>query len=373
MEFKTAFATTERGAFAVPLVDVPAFRALLRGVPGIYEKHMLPNVLCLVPKELLKLVKRPVIELPVELLTSSLLDSDLAQVFQSKHRKIRVRDLFRYAVVHVSHKPSFLASEPLKFASSRRGAFRLQLLSKVSIFSSGVFDLLRVVKRVIRTDSDVHDTSINPENPELGYRFWIIMLKRHVQIERIRSSIVGYRGRFDLPSKIVSVVRRYKESRLDPSFDGRNRGYTVNEVHVDRSLVIPHSSERSPFWKRSALAGFQSFTSTISSTLDERRRKIWNALTDKLVGGVMVIDLVPRLVLESPFCGFIERPGVSSHRLDESNPVLILHPKLESNRSKHIHIAGRYMINSFRYNGRGTLLPGLKTGVSATPAPQVRI
>ncbi len=373
MQFKTAFATTERGAFAVSFIDVPTFRAFLRGVPGVYEKHMLSEGLSLVPKELLKLVKRPVVELLIELLASSLLDSDLAQVFESKHRKIRVRDLFRYAVIHVSHKPSFLARKTLELVSSRLGAFRLQLFTKVSIFSSCILDLLRVVKRVIGADCDVHDTAINPENLELGYRVWIIMLQRHVQIERVSSSIVGYRRRLYLPSKIVSIVLRYKERCFDSSFDGRDRGYTVNEVHVDHPLVVPHCSERSSFWERSALAGLQSFASAISGTLDKGRRKIRNALTDKLVGSVMVIDLVPRLVLESPFGGFIERVGVSSHRFDESNSVLILQPKLEINRSKHIHIVGGQMINSFRHNGRGTLLPGLKTGVSATPAPQVTL
>lgn len=340
MEFKSTFATSERRTFTVPLVDVTALRALLRGVPGVYEKHVLPKGLSLVPKKLLELVKRPVVELAVELLTSSLLDSDLAQIFESKHRKIRFRDLLRYAMVHVSHKPSFLAGETLELAFCRLGAFRLQLSAKVSILSSGIFDLLRVVKRVIGADCNVHDTSIDTKHLELGYRFKIVMFKGHMQIERVGSSIIGYRGRFDLPSEIVSVVQRDKERCLDSSLDGRDRSDTVNEVHCNNSLVVPHRSERSSLWKRSALRGFQSFASTISSPLYQRRWKIRNTLTDKLVGGVMVIDFVPRLVLKSPFSGSRKSLGISSHRFSESNSVLIAHPKLESNRSKHIHIVG---------------------------------
>lgn len=340
MEFKSTFATSERRTFTVPLVDVPAFRTLLRGIPGVYEKHMLPKGLSLVPKKLLELVKRPVVELAVELLTSSLLDSDLAQIFESKHRKIRVRDLLRYAMVHVSHKPSFLAGETLELAFCRLGAFRLQLSAKVSILGSGIFDLLRVVKRVIGADCNVHDTSIDTKHLELGYRFKIVMFKGHMQEERVGSSIIGYRGRFDLPSEIVSVVQRDKESCLNSSPDGRDRSDTVNEVHCNNSLVVPHRSERSSLWKISALRGFQSFASTISSPLYQRRWKIRNTLTDKLVGGVMVIDFVPRLVLKSPFSGFRKSLGISSHRFSESNSVLIANPKLESNRSKHIHIVG---------------------------------
>lgn len=340
MEFKTTFPTPERGTVTVPLVDVTAFRALLRGVPGVYEKRMLPKSFRFVPDKLFQLVKRPIVELVVELLTSSLLDSDLAQVFKSKYRIIRVHDLFRYTVVHVSHKPSFLTGETLELAFCRLGAFRLQLFPKMSIPSSGIFNLLRVVKRVIGTDCNIHDTSIDPNHLELGYRFKIIMFKGHVQIERVGSSIIGYRGRFDLPSEIVSVVLGYKESCLDSTLDGCNRSYAVNEVHCNNSLVVPHRSERSSLWKRSALARFQSFTRAISCTLYQRRRKIRNALTDKLVGGMMVIDFVPRLVLKSPFSGFGKSLGISSHRFSESNSVSVAHPKLECNRSKHVHISG---------------------------------
>lgn len=363
MELKSALTATESRTFTVSFVDVATVGTLLRGVPGVDKKCMLPKVLSFVPKELLKLVKRPVVELPVELLTSSLLDSDLAQVFESKHRKIRVRDLLRYAMVHVSHKPSFLASETLELAFCRLGAFRLQLFAKVSILSSGIFNLLRVVKRVIGADCNIHDTSIDPKNFEIRRWIGIVVFKRHVQIECVSSSIIGYRGRFDLPSKVVSIGQRHEERCFDPSFGRCYSSDAVDQVDCGDSLIVPHGCKWLAFWKRFAFDCFQSFASTISSSLDERRRKI-RALTDKLVGGVMVIDLVPRLVLESPFGGFVERLVIGSHRIKESYPVLIYQPKLESNRSKHIHIVGGYVIYTFR-RCKHALLPALKDGVSA--------
>jgi len=78
MELKSTLTTTESGAFTVPFVDVSAVGTFLRGVPGVYEKCVLPKGLSFVPKELLKLVERPIVELPVELRTSPLLDSDFA-------------------------------------------------------------------------------------------------------------------------------------------------------------------------------------------------------------------------------------------------------------------------------------------------------
>lgn len=87
-------------------------------------------------------------------------------------------------------------------------------------------------------------------------------------------------------------------------------------------------------------------------------------MTDKLVGGMMVIDFVPSPVIKSPSGGFVERLGISSHRIKESHPILICQPKLESDRSKHIHIVGGYVIYTFR-RCKHALLPTLKDGVSA--------
>ncbi|KUK96198.1 MAG: hypothetical protein XE07_1310, partial [Methanothrix harundinacea] len=98
-----------------------------------------------------------------------------------KYRIIRVHDLFRYTVVHVSHKPSFLTGETLELEFCRLGAFRLQLFPKVSILGSGIFNLLRVVKRVIGTDCNIHDTSIDPNHLELSYGFGVVVFERHVR------------------------------------------------------------------------------------------------------------------------------------------------------------------------------------------------
>jgi len=149
MEFKPAFAATEEISFTISFVDMSAFRTFLRGVPGIHKEDMLSESFCFVPDKLLKLVERPAVELSAELLSSSLLNSDLAKIFKSKHRVFRVCDLLRYAMVDVSRKPSFSARKILLRPFCRPSAFGLQLFSKVSMLCSGVFHLLRVVKSVI--------------------------------------------------------------------------------------------------------------------------------------------------------------------------------------------------------------------------------
>ena len=113
---------------------------------------MLPKSFGLVTDKLLKLVERPAVELAVKLFTSSLLNSDLAQIFKSKYSVFRGYNLLRYTMVDISRKPSFLTGHSLKLAFGRFGAFGLQLFAKIGITSAPIFDLLRVEKSVIRAD-----------------------------------------------------------------------------------------------------------------------------------------------------------------------------------------------------------------------------
>jgi hypothetical protein len=137
----------------------------------------------------------------------------------------------------------------------------------------------------------------------------------------------------------------------------------MDEVHGDYSLVIPHSSERLPFWKCLAFHGFQSFASAISCSLYQGRWKIRNALTDKLVGCIVVVNFVPRFVLESPPVGLRERLGKSLHGLKKRSPISFKESKLECYHPKRVHMADGYMKYSYR-SASTRLLPTIKDGVS---------
>ncbi|MFB3765455.1 MAG: hypothetical protein ACE14P_09435 [Methanotrichaceae archaeon] len=114
----------------------------------------------------------------------------------------------------------------------------------------------------------------------------------------------------------------------------------MHKVDSDNSLIVSHGRERLSFWKCFKLNSFQSFASTVSGPLNQRGRKFWDALTDKHVGCIMVVNLVPRSVLKPPFSRDRERFGVSSHRIEESSAILVSQPELKCNRPKHIHIVG---------------------------------
>ena len=308
MEFKATFAATESRTFTISFVGMPTVRALLRSVSSIHKQNMFSKSLSFVADKLLKLVESPIIELAVELFASSLLNSDLAQAFKSKYSIFRVYNLLGYTVVNISHKPSFLTGHSLKLAFGRAGAFGLQLFTKMGITSTPILDLLGVEKSVIRADCNINYPAIYPKNIE-------------------RSDF-----------KILSVMQWHKERCLESSFGAGDCRQTMDHVHGNNSLIISHRREQLSFWKRFAFDCFESFASAISSSLHQGRRQFWNALTGRLVGRIVVINLVPRLVLESPFCGEGECFGVSSHRIEKRPAILVSQPKLECYRPKHCHI-----------------------------------
>jgi hypothetical protein len=319
MEFKTAFAATEIGALTVPLVDMSAVRALLRSVSSIYQENVLSKSLRFVADKLLKLIERPAIELYVKHLasTSALLNSNLAKIFKSKYSVLRVHYLLGYAVIHVSREPSFPTRHELKLAFGWFGAFGLQLLSEIGILSTPILDLLGVEKSVIRADSNIHYSTVYSKNFKVINFLRIIMLQRYVQIEAIVFAVTRDSTGLDNPGKIISIMRWYKEGRLDPPFDTGNGSYSTNKVDSDNSLIVSHGREGLTLWKSSKLNSFESIAGTVSRSLNQRGWKFWNVLTNMLVGCIVVINFVPRSVLESPFCGYGERFGVSSHRIKE--------------------------------------------------------
>jgi len=340
MEFKTTFTATEGGAFTIPLVGMSTIRTLLRSVSGIHKENMLPKSLSFVADKLLELAERPVIELAVELFTSALLNSDFAQIFKSKYIVFRVHNLLRYAVIGISHKPSFLTRQTLKLAFGRSGAFGLQLFTKVGITSTPIFNLLRAVKRVIRADSNIYYSAIYSKNFEISDLLRVVVLKGYMQIEHLISAIIRDRRGLDSPTKVISAIRWYEERCLDSTCNACNCRNSGNEVHRDNSLIISHRREWLSFRDGFTFDRFQSFAGAISSSLHQRGRKIGNALTSMLVGCIVVIDLIPRLILESPFCGYREDFGISSHRIQERLTILVGQPKLKCYHPKHLIYVG---------------------------------
>jgi hypothetical protein len=272
MEFKTAFTATKSRTLTIPFVGMPTVRTLLRSVPGIHKESVLSQRLCLISDKLFKLVERPTIEFEVELLASALLDSDLAQVFKSKHGILRVHYLLRYAVVHISRKPSLTARKTLELAFGRWSAFGLQLFAKIGIFRTPVLDLLGVEEPIIRTDSNIDYSPIYSKNYKTSNLLWIMMFKRYMEVKHLISTIIRDSRGLNGPAKIIFVSWRNKECGLNPSFGRSNGSNTMHKVYGNNSLVISHCRERFSLRKDLAFNSFQGFASTVSGALNQRGR-----------------------------------------------------------------------------------------------------
>ena len=362
MELEPTFPASERRTFPVSFVGMPTYRALLRGVSGINEDNLLSQSLSLVLKKLFKFVERPVVQFPVELLTSPFLNPDLREVFESEDRVIRVHNLLRDTMVSISHKPFFPSGDPAEFPLCRPGAFGLQLLTKMSVFRPYVLHRFGVEKSVVRADCDIHDPSVDPEHLNLRYRFHVWMLHRDVEVKHLLSPVIGESRSRDLPGEVLAMILRDRERRFDPSSHRCNGRKTMHQVHRDDPLVVSHSGKRLSFWQGLTLHGFQGLTRAITRTLHQRGREIRNRLTNTLVSCLVVLHLVPHMVLEPPLCRGRERDGIGPHRIEESSRATFRQLEFERDCPNHIHIL--IMIVEKCNGGDGQFLPGLKTGVS---------
>jgi len=188
-----------------------------------------------VADKLFKLVETPIVKFPVKVFTSTFLNANAGQVFKSNHIKGHIDNVFGNTMVNIRHKPSFLSADLLKKTFSRFGAFGLEVLPQICIFSSCIFDAARIEKDIIGTNRDINNPSINTENC-ITDRFRRFGAKCDMQIENILPAVISKRGTPNIPSKVLFVVFRYIERDIYSAVDGCNRSKSMFENNTDDSL-----------------------------------------------------------------------------------------------------------------------------------------
>lgn len=348
MEFKSAGSAPEPGTVPVAFVDVAAVRALLRSVPSIDKHNLLAKILGLVPDKLFELVKRPVIQFPVELSTASFLHADLGKIFEGKYSKGFLDYLLRDAVIHIGNKPPFSPAHPLKFAAGRSRAFCLKLCSEPGVLRTPVLHRTGIKKCVIGTYRDVHDPPVDPEDVQLaggirGSGFDLAM--------QVKPAIIPVQGEvrgFDFPSGILQIVFGNEESCPDPSGACRKSGEPPFEIDPDNSLVVPHCREFFTEWFNMAFVCFQGFAGTVPRTLEKGAGKIRNGLPDVKVSRMVAVDLVRRVVGKAPLCAGVERHSVIPHGLKDLILGTIRDFKLQLDCPNHSNI---FVVLGIKGNG----------------------
>lgn len=338
MEFKPTGSAEEPGTVPIAFVDMAAVRTLLGSVPGIDKDHLIAKVFRLVPDKLFELVKRPVVQFPVELITTPFLHSDLGKIFESEYGKGFLDYLLRDAVVHIGNKPPFSSTHPLKFAASRSRAFCLKLRSEIGVLRPPVLHCAGIKERVIGTYRDVHDSPIDPEDVQIvngirGSGFDLAM-----QVKPVIIPVQGQVRGFDFPSGILQIVFGNKESCPDPAGGCRKSDKALFEVDSDHPLVVPHCREFFTEWFHMAFVRFQGFAGAVPRTLEKSAGEIRNSLPDIKVSRMVAVDLVRRVVGKAPLCAGVECHCVIPHGLEDPILCTVRDFKLQLDCPNHSNI-----------------------------------
>lgn len=346
VNLKSALPAPEVVAVPVPLVDMAADGTLLRGVTGVNEYDQLAHTFGFVPDELLQLIERPRVDLPVEISAAALLNSNPRQVFESEHGEWGGYDLLRYAVVGISHKPSLSAGHLPEFPAGGPSAFGLKFGAEIGVFRTSVLHTPVVEKGVVGTDRDVHDSPINTENRTVAGRLRRSRFDLAMEIKSPIATPERDRGRLDPPCQIFPVVFRERERCADAAVRCGDRGVPRLQENADHIAVVSHRRKLAADRLNSGFNGLKGLARTISRTLNQRRREIGNRLSNIPVGGMVAIHLVRGAVLEPPRGTMVERHGVIPHGCKKGRAPIGLDIKFDLDCPNHSHIWTAMVENS---------------------------
>lgn len=339
MKFKPTGTAEELGAITVPLVNMPTGGTLLGSEPGIDKDDLLTKGLRFISDKLFQLVKRPVIQVPVEVCTTPFLHTDLREIFECKYCEGGSNNLLRDAMIDVSHKPSFSPGHSTEFPFCGASAFGLKFGSEMSVFTTNILHSRRIEKRVIRTDCNVDYPPVNPKNGLFRDDFRSIGFKLAMQVKNTIVFAKREGGGFNLPRQVLPVILRDIKHNFDSSIGCGKGSIPGLQINADNSLIISH--RRKLFTERLNFTSLysQRLAGTISCTLNQRGREIRNRLSDVLVRGIVAINLVKRMVLESPFGAGIKSHSVISHGFKERTQGIRRNFKFQLNCPNHTHIS----------------------------------
>ena len=364
MEFKPTFTTEKGRTVTITFVNMATNRTLLRSVPGINRDNQFTQSLGFVSDKLFQFKEGPVIEFPVEFGSTSFLDTDFGEVFESEYRKWGLNDLLRDTMINISHKPSFSTGEFTEFPFSGSSAFGLQLSSEISVLRPLILHSSGIKESVVGTDCNVDDPPVDPEYGLFRNLFRSIRFKLTMQVKRTVVLTKQQRRRFDFPCQVRPVIFRNTECGFNPSIRSGDSGISRSQKHIDNPGIVSHC--RILFTERFELTfhRFQAFTSNISCTLYQRGREIRNRLSNIVIGRIMAVNLAGRFGVKTPCRADVKCRSVISHGFKERNTCIGRNIQFQLDCPNHNHILTS-IGNILNGGDADTLIPDLKFGVSA--------
>ena len=355
--------------WSVGLRDVAARGAGPGRVSRIDEDDRDARFKCLVLDELPELVETPGMQAATLSFSNRYPGPDALKIFKSD-RSTGVFGFRNYllgdAVVDISGKTGHSTGKFLQMPLSRLCAFALKSgFQRIELVSS-LIDLFARMYLSIRINRKILDSKIDSKRA-----CWIV------------GGLLGY---LDYRTKVEDTFDNYKVNLTPdtihpgflvipdlgrdklPALESRQRN-GFQPFPGEDALVIDNRTVRPKFWFEGLLSliGFNNFGDGPDGKLGRETKPLSNVVVDCFVD----FDLVGLTDRERYSCNIVARFIKAVHRIQEHLMLLVGRIEFNHQGFKHCIEEMVQLIYSFRYNGRGTLLPGLKTGVSAAPAPQV--
>ena len=242
---------------------------------------------CLVSYEILQLEETPITQPVVHSFTSSQFSNPF-KVLNHNGMSIKViHDLLTDVVIAPSHKPFFSSRDAFQKPSAGTSAFTLKLGSQSFEFEFLLFDLFGIKELLVRSYSNIGDSSINAKNSVLEARAIDIDISGECEHEKASAFFINSQQAFiNLPGKIFFVTIWNRKRDLDSSFDCGNAQDVI--LHRDASgEIVSHRTSLNNWLSLSLLNNPTRLFDTGNSKLRGQ-----TSLSEGLIGKGMELNIV---------------------------------------------------------------------------------
>jgi len=169
--------------------------------------------------------------------------SNISKVFHRNREFFwtSVNNLFRDYVIYIFLKPSPISAYSFEFLTSRFGAFRLQITSKMLMLCHKVMQMLGAIKLTLRGNgqsiySQIHTNTIYCFSSLRGRKF-----KNYIQkpltsaVNQIRRTI------FTIDEFLMKIAK--SQRYFDSTFEGAKTDDTVHKINSARLVIVSNRTK----------------------------------------------------------------------------------------------------------------------------------
>lgn len=264
--------------------------------------------------EALQLVETPITNPIVHNLSSSLF-SDTFKVFHYNLVSVEIgNNVFTDVMINPSHPTSFSSREFSKKPLTGMSAYSLQFRTQMFELSFDLFDFSRIIKPVVRADSEVIYSEVNAQNNSLRTTVLLSGSNLFRECEQEKASpffIHPKQAFFDIPSEVFFITSRNVELELLPTFKQPQNQSIPFEICTSWEIVSDRSSIDN--WLRFSLLDH---TTSLSHTSDSYLCREFKFFPNCVIDCVMQFEVLSDFMLPSIIDTELKSFSVS---LDSSN------------------------------------------------------